>query len=58
MTKQNKNCSKWQIATNKDLPDAVIQVRNVLSDRITVCYRVQAQYEYQLYCNDRDEAHL
>ena len=47
-----------RISTKKDLPDAVIPIRNVLSDRIAVCYRVQAQYEYQLYCNDHEDAHL
>lgn len=41
-----------------DLPSAVVPIKNVLENRIAVCYRVLAQNEYQLYCSDRDESRL
>ena len=42
----------------KELPSAVIPIKNVLNDRMAACYRAQAQYEYQLFCCDHKEDHL
>ena len=49
---------RQSILKNTDVSEAVIPIKNVLEDRFAVCYRVYAQYEYQKYCDDRDEKHL
>ncbi len=46
------------ISAKKDLPDAIIPIKNVLSERLAVCYKVKAQFEYNMYCMDHNENHL
>ena len=49
---------KQSTSKKNDLPQVVMPIKNVLDDRFAVCYRVYAQFEYQKYCEDRDEKHL
>ena len=47
-----------RFVSQRELPDAVIPINNVLNGRIAACHRVQALLEYENYCVDRKEEHL
>ncbi len=46
------------LSSKSDLPDAVVPIKNVLSNRIAICYKVQAQMAYQMFCEDHKTEHL
>ncbi len=45
-------------STKKDLPEAVIPIKNVLSKRLAICYKITAEQEYQLFCSNHENKHL
>lgn len=48
---------KQRTSQKTDLSKAIMPIKNALENRFAVCYRVYAQFEYQKYCDDRNENH-
>ena len=52
------NAIKNKVSTKKDLPEAIIPIKNVLSKRLAICYKVKAEQEYQSFCSKYEIKHL
>ncbi len=46
------------LSTHKELPEAVIPIKNVLEKRFAICYKVKAECAYRQFCEDHKAEHL